>query len=554
MARHEEAEMRRRLRTAAIRAYVSLALVVGWCTYGTTSLPGAVLVVDDRCSLVDAIVAANTDTPSGGCPAGHPGEDVIELTTDVVLTEIDNADRGPSGLPAVSTRVRIEGNGFRVGRDPAAPEFRIFVVGQLGRLTLDSITVSGGACPDCNGGGAHVSDGGSLVVRNSTIRDNTARGETIHGDGAGIFVRNDGALTITDSTISANRTPGGWGGGLSAEGPLTLVDTSIIGNEALRGGGIYGGFPAVVVDSLIADNHADQTGGGIYLSELEMLGSTVSGNQSRADAGGIFLSFVDVTITNSTISGNITAGDGGGIYAAGISYACAAGGDVVLINSTVAGNEPNAVVVRDEATLTAKGSVLTGRCISRCEGELIDGHGNLAVEATCPRDGELTGLDPELEDNGGPTPTHALFPESSAVDAAPCLVATDQRGYARIDGSCDAGAFEVDAQPLARPSLAVYGAICPGPTVFRVAGASAGGEVSIGGSNQLGRSTVPSGPCEGTELDLREPIPLARMSVDEMGERTEVLEVSRSACGGFVQLLDLATCTTSEPFELRAAD
>jgi hypothetical protein len=48
-----------------------------------------------------------------------------------------------------------------------------------------------------------------------------------------------------------------------------------------------------------------------------------------------------------------------------------------------------------------------------------------------------------LDDNGGPTQTHALLPGSPAIDAgdnAFCPV-TDQRGAAR-DASCDTGAFE----------------------------------------------------------------------------------------------------------------
>ena len=545
--------MRMVIRTGSqfVVAWAGLA-VLGLLTNGTGAT-AAVLTVDENCSLVDAIVAANTDTATGGCEAGHPGEDIIELTSDVLLDEVDNAERGATGLPVVSSRIRIEGNGFGIQRNPTGPEFRIFAVSQPGRLTLDSVTVADGACPDCNGGAVRVSHLASLVVRNSTITRNIARSPGIDGDGAAIWAFNDGSIIIIDSVLSRNRTPVGWGGGISTGGPLTLVNTSIIENEALRGGAISGGFPTVIVDSLIADNVVGQTGGGIYNSELEMLGTTVSGNFAGSTAGGINLKQLDATITNSTISGNVAVFDGGGIYAEGIGYACEDGGDVTLINSTLAGNEPNTIIVRDEGSLTLVGNVVTGRCISRCGGVLIDGGGNASVETTCPRDTALTGLDPDLEDNGGPTPTHALLPESTAIDAAPCLVTTDQRGYGRVDEACDAGSFEADAAPVDEPSIEVFGAICPGPTVFRISGASPGGEVSIGGSNELGRSTIPSGPCEGTELDLQSPIPLEQMTVDESGERIEVIEVSRSSCGGFIQMLDLATCETSEPFELRAA-
>jgi hypothetical protein len=71
--------------------------------------------------------------------------------------------------------------------------------------------------------------------------------------------------------------------------------------------------------------------------------------------------------------------------------------------------------------------------------------------------GDVTGtdpqLDPQLADNGGPTPTHALAFKSPARDAgdpAGCNapdglpLANDQRGvgFPRLDGRCDKGAYE----------------------------------------------------------------------------------------------------------------
>src|SRR5690606_5687615 len=56
---------------------------------------------------------------------------------------------------------------------------------------------------------------------------------------------------------------------------------------------------------------------------------------------------------------------------------------------------------------------------------------------------------PNLADNGGPTPTHALFPNSPAIDQIPnaigCDIETraDQRGVLRPQGlGCDIGAYE----------------------------------------------------------------------------------------------------------------
>ncbi len=53
------------------------------------------------CKLRDAITAANTDTPVGGCPAGN-GADTIELPVGATITlmEVDNfVFEGGNGLP-----------------------------------------------------------------------------------------------------------------------------------------------------------------------------------------------------------------------------------------------------------------------------------------------------------------------------------------------------------------------------------------------------------------------------------------------------------------------
>ena len=56
-----------------------------------------------------------------------------------------------------------------------------------------------------------------------------------------------------------------------------------------------------------------------------------------------------------------------------------------------------------------------------------------------------------LQDNGGPTETHALLPGSPALDQIPavdCEVTEDQRGVARPQGpACDVGAFELEVAP-----------------------------------------------------------------------------------------------------------
>ena len=94
-------------------------------------------------------------------------------------------------------------------------------------------------------------------------------------------------------------------------------------------------------------------------------------------------------------------------------------------------------------------------------GSLIDGGGNLSwPDTTCPGLNADPLLGP-LQDNGGPTQTHALLAGSPAIDAALLAncPATDQRGVSRPQGpGCDIGAFELEQEPagdLIAPTITI---------------------------------------------------------------------------------------------------
>jgi hypothetical protein len=75
----------------------------------------ATLTVTNGCTLADAITAANNNTAVGGYTAGDnqdDGDDIIELTADVVLTEINN-----TLFPAVAYRSKGESDRQRPHAD-----------------------------------------------------------------------------------------------------------------------------------------------------------------------------------------------------------------------------------------------------------------------------------------------------------------------------------------------------------------------------------------------------------------------------------------------------
>ncbi len=374
-------------------------------------LSTAVIVVDGGCSLGEAIQSANSDSAVGGCTAGS-GTDTLELTDDV---DISAPFGGNNGLPPVTSEIVVEGNGHTVART-GGENFRIFDNPSSGDLHLKNITITGGDVVqglDDEGGG--VRNRGTLLIEGSLITGNHA-----FDAGGGIF--NQGTATVINSTLSNNST---------------FED----------GGGIYSDFDATttVIDSEITGNYSFWDGSGIFAYEgnypdegITITGSTISGNEHSGVVIFYGLSNNTLTITNSTISGN--GNDG--------MYILGSFGGIVVENSTFVGNggdNLDGYVFDNPAYFKNVISAYAGGADCSFDG-FTDGGGNFGSDGSCgPND--ITGLDPVLADNGGPTRTHALLAGSSAIDAGgDCGFAADQRGFGR-DASCDSGAFEFDGAP-----------------------------------------------------------------------------------------------------------
>ena len=375
-----------------------------------------------------------------------------------------------------------------------------------GTLTITNSTISNNTAG--SGGGINNDDGGVLTLANSVVIGNTSP------FGGGLFNAGTGTLDVSNSTVS-NNTSSAWGGGILNIGTLTLNDSTVSGNTANINDGVGGGIlnrgTGTITRSTISGNAADE-GGGIYNdgSTLTMTNSTVSGN--NAGRGGGIYSYSTLTITNSSVRGNSATADGGGIYSSGaltvtngtMSHNSASRGggifnsssDLVLTlnNSTVSNNSASSDgggIYSASGILTLTSSTVTNNSASQGGG--IDtangspGNGEMAntivagntatIGADCvagsffaslgynligrqfgcglnPATGDLPNTDPllgPLQDNGGPTFTHALLPGSPAIDHIPaenCDVATDQRGVARPQGAaCDIGAYEVGPIP-----------------------------------------------------------------------------------------------------------
>jgi predicted outer membrane repeat protein len=207
-------------------------------------------------------------------------------------------------------------------------------------------------------------------------------------------------LTIRNGSVADN------GGGIKVDssGSLSLSSSTISGNTAT---------------SVTDDGGGIQAAGNSNLTNV-----TISGNSAGRRGGGFSCTAV-CTLTNVTISANTATLNGNGIHQGG-----GGGTSITFLNTIVANNGAD-----------------------ECDGAppgLISNGNNLSSDASCEftSAGDQENTDPllgPLQDNTGPTFTHALPGGSPAIDAGTNIgcPATDQRGVARpIGSSCDVGAYE----------------------------------------------------------------------------------------------------------------
>jgi hypothetical protein len=337
---------------------------------------------------------------------------------------------------------------------------------------LDAIAAGGGPHTfDCNIP-TTITTEAEIVIQNEVILDGENNLEVNGNNSHRVFsVANtpggfslEPVVELRRLTISGGRAV--RGGGISNEATLTLVDSTVSGNTAIAlGGGIYNDETMTLMNTTVSNNTAEVEGGGIFNQferTLTLDNSTVSGNQvdglETCDGGGIRNGGGTLLLINSTLSANAARGgrvcEGGGLHNSGTA---------TLTNSTVANNEADigsGVFFRHgEATLT--NTLLDGDCEAGSSFALAsNGHNIESPRDTCGLDDvtDQTGVSAgdldlqPLADYGGPTFTHALGPDSVAIDQisiAACVDADgeplteDQRGVARPQGpACDVGAFE----------------------------------------------------------------------------------------------------------------
>ena len=351
---------------------------------------------------------------------------------------INGADYGDPMASATVTGVTLTNNTAISGGG-------LYVYG-TDTVTITDSTFAGNSAGDGTGGGAFISSAASVFVMGSEFIDNSAS-----GTGGGVSINIDNGLdtekkvTVSTSSFIANVAGDGGGGlelgsgGRDSTQAVELSNSTFAYNDSgAFGGGLYLGlyWAAVIANSTISGNSAVSGGGGIYgsVSGLMIESSTIVANSTEVGAGGIAAS------GNTSDSGAMAPAQGtappGTVSIFGSIVAASSGVDIGV------GIDGAPQVIAQQSLI---GTVGTGLTFTAGEGTQV------GVEPAALLLGEL-------DDNGGPTPTHALGEGSIAIDASgsetPDFPGSefDQRGagYIRVvNGALDAGAFEVQA---ARPT------------------------------------------------------------------------------------------------------
>jgi uncharacterized repeat protein (TIGR02059 family) len=255
-------------------------------------------------------------------------DDVITLTGNISLTGFSDTI---SITVTDGHTLQIVGGGFAIDGANKARILDVNTSGANSKVALDNIT-----------------------IRNGLLVGNGANEGASAADSLGAGIRNAGVLTITNSTITANKASGGGGGGgdfggnyaggggggggfgtslggtggASAGAAITPTSPSTVtggngggpnadlggrgGSAAAGSGGSYFGNGSNTAGYIVGGSGGVANNGSISIGGGGG-GSSAAGGRGAAAAGGIYNSSSGIlTIVNSSVTNNLGAGGGGG--------------------------------------------------------------------------------------------------------------------------------------------------------------------------------------------------------------------------------------------------
>lgn len=449
------------------------------------------------------------DNPAIPPATNGDNSDIGAFEVDVCGTGTVVSNTNDSGPGSLRCAVDSSTSGDTITFSVATPA----TINLLSELTVSkSLTINGAGQVVVSGNNStrvfNIPDGNfdvtfaNLVISGGRVNG----GPAVLERGAGVLNLSRGVVSFNNAVVSGN----------TVTNPNPSGDNINGGGIAHVGGGTLSLFAATVSGNLADGRNFDALGGGIYadsgsvsINASTISGNTASGNgNSTASGGGLYCTGTcDADVVNSTFSGNLARGFGSGIFADGTGvknvFNCtftlngnapvnAPGGGIYHVNATGVFNVKNTIIARNLGPLgrqDVSGNFVSGgfNFIGANSGAgSATGFGAISDQVgTAPAP-----LDPllgPLENNGGPTLTHRLLPNSRAIDKGGAAslartalpfqsktkgrqqrpfgsVNTDQRGVMRPvdfpntdnavggDGS-DIGSYEIQAPTAAHVSV-----------------------------------------------------------------------------------------------------
>jgi hypothetical protein len=263
---------------------------------------------DSVCSIREAIINANNDAATWpNCAAGS-GADIINLPAGIITITLANpaGPTGDDGLPTygdvdqvaaigdfdILSSMTINGNPagttidgadldriFDINPDvdaaePNPPTPTPFISVQINNLTMTNARQN-------QSGAVRIQARATVAIDRSTVSNSVSWAD----DGGGIYVFTDGALTLSNSTISGNFAKI-MGGGIRSNGTLNIVSSTITNNDLespnfdnLAHGLACGSLACTMRNSIIAGNGtalSGDTSGTITSLGYNIIGKTTN--------------------------------------------------------------------------------------------------------------------------------------------------------------------------------------------------------------------------------------------------------------------------------------
>jgi len=341
------------------------------------------------CSLRDAITSADTDTATGGCPAGVPAG------PDAIVFSVSGTIFLGTALPTIDSDMSIDGSAGSITID-GQKSVRAFQVSG-GTVSFSNIFVTNVDATNSEGAGFLIT-AGTVALSNVIVANAHAQNDAA--------VRNlGGTVTVNDSAFE-NNTANNNAGAIGNYATMTVRSSTFTGNIAYyEGGAIADAGTMTLANSTFYANTGQQQGGALV------------------NVGGQF------TIVNSTVAGNAA------LYGSALANVSSLG-QVTIKNSIFAGSGP--LCSNTGAALVVTTSFAQD---ASCPGFTKATAAHLALGSLGSYGGSTETI-PLL-----PWST-AINAGNNTVCSSSVVGLVDQRGVTRPMGpACDLGAFELVYRP-----------------------------------------------------------------------------------------------------------